>query len=150
MALVTSENFAERLLRSAEQAVAIKAGKQDAAGHVVRRKLTSRKVLVDEVPQFEPERIVEIRERLGVSQPVFADVVGVKPVTVKAWEQGQKVPSGAARRLLQVLELQPNAVMKAARVKSVDAATLPRVPTKSAGTQPERAGKKESRKRSAA
>jgi putative transcriptional regulator len=146
MALVTSENFAERLLRSAEQA---EAGKQD-AGRVVRRKLTSRKVLVDVVPQFEPERIVGIRERLGVSQPVFADVVGVKPVTVKAWEQGQKVPSGAARRLLQVLEFQPDAVMKAARVKGVDAGTLPRVPTKPSGTQPERVGKKESRKRSAA
>jgi DNA-binding transcriptional regulator YiaG len=118
MAHVTSENFAERLLRSAEQAVAFKAGEQD-AGHVVRRKLTSRKVLVDEAPQFKPERIIGLRERLGVSQPVFADVVGVKPVTVKAWEQGQKVPSGAARRLLQVLEAQPSAVMKAARVKSV-------------------------------
>ena len=148
MALVTSENFAERLLRSAEQAVAIKAGKQD-AGHVVRRKLTSRKVVVDQVPQFEPERIVEIRERLGVSQPVFADLLGVKPVTVKAWEQGQKAPSGAARRLLQVLDLQPNAVMKAARVKGVDAVTLPRLP-RTSGTQPGRAGKKESGKRSAA
>lgn len=142
MARVTSENFAERLLRSAEQAVAVKAGKQD-AGHVVRRKLTSRKVQVDEAPQFEPERIIGLRERLGVSQPVFADVVGVKSVTVKAWEQGQKVPSGAARRLLQVLEAQPNAVMKAARVKGVSARTIPREPAKTSGT-------KELSKRSAA
>jgi putative transcriptional regulator len=115
MARVTSENFADRLLRSAQQAVAIKQ-QAEVPARVVKRKVTARRVAVEEAPRFDAARIAKLRRELDVSQPVFAGVVGVKPVTVKAWEQGQKEPSGTARRLLQLLEADPGAVMQVARM----------------------------------
>lgn len=119
MARVTNENFAERLLQSARQAVAIRRGEQEPA-RVTRRKATLRRVEVEEAPRYGPARIRELRKGLGVSQPVFAGLLGVRPVTVKSWEQGQKEPNGSARRLLQVLELHPSAVMEAAQLKEVE------------------------------
>jgi putative transcriptional regulator len=116
MARVTNDDFAARLLRSAEQAVAIRRGEQEPA-RTTRRKVTTRTAGVEEAPRYTPTRITGLRKELGVSQPVLAGLVGVRPVTVKAWEQGQKEPSGAARRLLQILEMQPAAVIAAARVK---------------------------------
>jgi putative transcriptional regulator len=116
MARVTSESFAERLLRSAEQAVAIKRG-EATASRISRQKVTVREVVVEEAPRYKAARIVELRNGLGVSQTVFAAMIGVRPVTIKAWEQGQKEPSGAARRLLQVLEVKPAAVVAAVRMK---------------------------------
>lgn len=138
MARVTSENFAERLLRSAEQAVAIKRGDAKPA-RVTRRKITARKVMVEEAPRYKPARIIELRKGLGVSQPVFAGMVGVRPVTVKAWEQGQKEPNGSARRLLQVLESRPGAVIAAAGIKDLGVVAARRTggegkaPTRKAG-----------------
>jgi putative transcriptional regulator len=124
MARVTSGNFAERLLRSAEQAVAIKQGEAEPA-HTSRRKVTIRKVGVVEAPRYDSARILRLRTYLGVSQPIFAGMIGVQPATVKAWEQGQKEPSGAARRLLQVLEVRPSAVVEAARMKHMGIVTTP-------------------------
>jgi len=52
--------------------------------------------------------IAELRKRrFHVSQPVFASLLSVTASTVRAWEQGQKTPSGAARRLLEVAEIAP-------------------------------------------
>lgn len=123
MARVTSENFAERLLRSAEQAAAIKRGVAEPA-LVVKRKITARKVTVAEAPRYDPARIMGLRKSLAVSQAIFAGMVGVRPVTVKAWEQGQKEPNGSARRLLQILETRPAAVVEAAGLKEAGVAVL--------------------------
>lgn len=49
------------------------------------------------------------REGFKMSQTVFASCLNVTPATVRAWEQGQKTPSGTARRLLEIAELQPEA-----------------------------------------
>lgn len=38
-----------------------------------------------------------------MSQPVFASLLNVKAATVRAWEQGQRVPDGAPARLLEIL-----------------------------------------------
>jgi putative transcriptional regulator len=58
---------------------------------------------------WRKEQIVELRKGLfGVSQPVFAALLSVTVSTVRAWEQGQKTPSGAARRLLEVAAMAPD------------------------------------------
>jgi DNA-binding transcriptional regulator YiaG len=119
MANVTSEDFATRLLRSAGQAAAIKAGEMEPA-RVSRRKVTARKASAKAAPQFDSSRIRHLRERFGVSQPVFAGMVGVKPVTVKAWEQGVNVPSGSSRRVLQMMEISPKTAIKAAEVDGIE------------------------------
>jgi antitoxin MazE len=57
---------------------------------------------------WRKEQIAELRKALfGVSQPVFAAMLSVTVSTVRAWEQGQKSPSGAARRLLEIAALAP-------------------------------------------
>ncbi len=45
-----------------------------------------------------------LRAELNVSQAVFARVLGVSKKTVEAWEAGRNVPSGSARRLLEVIQ----------------------------------------------
>ena len=68
----------------------------------VEKKFTVRKVKMAkfEVPTLGKDDVVAIRNSLGVSQPVFAGLIGVSPALVKGWEQGSKVPSGAALRFL--------------------------------------------------
>ena len=54
-----------------------------------------------------------LRQRLGMSQSAFAARFGVELRTVQNWEQGQRQPEGPARVLLQVIDREPDAVMRA-------------------------------------
>jgi putative transcriptional regulator len=54
--------------------------------------------------ELKPEEIRQIRLANHVSQAVFAALMGVGKTTVQQWEQGQKRPGGAARRLLDIIE----------------------------------------------
>jgi putative transcriptional regulator len=49
---------------------------------------------------YAPTAIVQVRQMLGASQPVFATFLGVDVATVRSWEQGLRAPSGMARRFL--------------------------------------------------
>ena len=49
-------------------------------------------------------RLEEIRKDRGIRQEELALALGVSPRTVEAWEAGKNVPSGAAQRLLYLLE----------------------------------------------
>jgi len=44
--------------------------------------------------------VAAARKALGVSQPIFAKILGASVQSVRAWEQGTKPPSGVARRLI--------------------------------------------------
>ncbi|GAA0571910.1 helix-turn-helix domain-containing protein [Caenispirillum bisanense] len=57
--------------------------------------------------------VAAIRAAMGLSQPAFARTFAVSLSTVRKWEQGQRVPSGAARVLLRVMEREPEAVRRA-------------------------------------
>lgn len=86
------------------------AGLTDAVAHARgTRKLRSATVEVPEPAKaWSKDKIARLRkQRFGMSQPVFASLLSVTASTVRAWEQGQKVPSGAARRLLEVAEFEP-------------------------------------------
>jgi putative transcriptional regulator len=54
--------------------------------------------------QMEPERIKRIREKLRVSQPVFARYLNTSESTIEKWEAGVKKPSGMALKLLDIVE----------------------------------------------
>lgn len=45
---------------------------------------------------------VEARNKVGLSQSAFAELLGVSKRTLQEWEQGRKQPSGAAKTLLQI------------------------------------------------
>lgn len=62
------------------------------------------KDLLGPPPDYSPKKILELREKYDVSQAVFAAFLNVSLSTVQKWEQGQKEPSTAASRLLQVID----------------------------------------------
>jgi putative transcriptional regulator len=56
------------------------------------------------VKQYSKEEIKGIRERQHASQAVFASYLNTAPSTIKSWEQGEKKPSGAALKLLNIVD----------------------------------------------
>jgi putative transcriptional regulator len=72
-----------------------------------RSKYTVRQIDVSPPPQLGPEEVRKTREALGVSQPVFAELLGASTSTIRSWEQGQKAPSPMARRLLSLIASDP-------------------------------------------
>jgi DNA-binding transcriptional regulator YiaG len=69
--------------------------------------------------EWRKDQIAYLRKRrFGVSQPVFASLLSVTASTVRAWEQGLKSPSGAARRLLELADMAPEIFRRLAHVHS--------------------------------
>jgi len=58
--------------------------------------------------------VASIRERTGLSQARFAELLGVSVRTLQDWEQGRRAPSGAARTLLMVAAKNPRALLEVA------------------------------------
>ena len=70
--------------------------------------LKTTNVPIPEPPKMlQAKDIVRIRKRLGVSQAIFARVLGVARDTEISWEQGRRTPSGPALRLLEIAERHP-------------------------------------------
>jgi putative transcriptional regulator len=58
--------------------------------------------------------VSSIRERTGLSQPRFAQLLGVSVRTLQEWEQGRRMPSGAARTLLLIAAKNPRLLIDVA------------------------------------
>ena len=52
--------------------------------------------------------VSSIREKSGLSQSRFAELLGVSVRTLQEWEQGRRAPSGAARPLLSIAAKNPH------------------------------------------
>lgn len=61
----------------------------------------------------EEINVRRIRKKLNMSQTVFADYFGVNLRTIQDWEQGRRVPTGAAKNFLFVIDQEPDAVRRA-------------------------------------
>jgi putative transcriptional regulator len=59
---------------------------------------------IEKIEPLTPEQIKAIRERERVSQPIFARYLNVSKNLVSDWERGKKKPSGAALKLLSLVE----------------------------------------------
>ncbi len=97
---------------SARGARIVKALDQFAAdlksGVPIESKYTVRTVRVIPKPSpFPPARVRAVRELIGASQEVFAQLLAVSPMTVRSWEQGLRQPSPIARRFLDEIEMSP-------------------------------------------
>lgn len=96
----TKTNKAGReLLQAAAEAVAIAKGEADPKTYRVH------------TPEEIDTRLM--RKRMKMSQTEFAKTYGLDLRTLQDWEQGRRVPTGAARSLLMVISKEPKAVARA-------------------------------------
>jgi len=74
--------------------------------------LRSRYVAATPPKQYTGDEIRRIRDNLKMSQGFFADVIGVSKKTVESWEYGRGKPSGAAARMISIIEIDPEALKR--------------------------------------
>jgi putative transcriptional regulator len=66
----------------------------------------------DRPTEVGAEELTKLRLTNGMSQAFFAQVLNVSTKTVQSWEQGQRKPSQAALRLLQVFRQNPSGLLE--------------------------------------
>ena len=71
---------------------------------------TTRLSIPDSPPSYSPAEIRTIRDRIGMSQALFARYLGVSLKTLQGWEQGLRSPSRPTARLIQVIGANPDVV----------------------------------------
>jgi putative transcriptional regulator len=102
-----SELFAS-LLKSAEEALAHSKGKREL-----------RTTVLPGLPKMMgAEDVRALRERVNVSQAVFAHCLNVSTKLVQAWEADRRRPDGAALRLLELASDNPRVVFRTAPVRT--------------------------------
>ncbi len=62
---------------------------------------------VGRIETVELPPVVEARQKVGLSQPRFAELLGVSVRTLQDWEQGRRKPSRAALSLIQIAKQRP-------------------------------------------
>ena len=73
-----------------------------------------------EIKRGEVGRVINVpdvaatRAKTGLSQARFAQLLGVSVRTLQDWEQGRRVPSGAARTLITIAAKNPKALLDVA------------------------------------
>jgi putative transcriptional regulator len=113
-----SKSLGAQIIDGLNEAVAYERGELPAP--TKRVTVTARAARVEPAPARASQWIAALRERLHLSQPVFAMALNVSPETVRAWEQGKREPDGAALRLLQLTEQHPAWVLDAIRARKAD------------------------------
>lgn len=88
----------EGIMRGLQEAV------EYSKGNLKARKLKHTFVAVR---TYTAKEIKEIRSNLGMTQDMFAGIIGVSKKTVEAWESGRNTPNGAARRLISIMQMDP-------------------------------------------
>jgi putative transcriptional regulator len=101
-----------RIIEGLQQAIAYERGENIDVRVTTVEVTARRKARLEQPPWFPPHTIQEIRQKLSVSQVIFAQMMGVSASTVRAWEQGKREPEGAARRLLQIADLHPEVLVE--------------------------------------
>ena len=70
------------------------------------RELKKLGVVIPKV-EINAQDIQAIREKIRLSQSVFARLLNVSSSSVRQWEQGKRKPSGSTRVLLELLRMNP-------------------------------------------
>jgi putative transcriptional regulator len=92
--------------------IGLEEGIRHAKGEITLKTTTLE--LPDRPPDVGAEELTELRLHSGMSQAVFARVLNVSTKTVQSWEQGQRKPSQAALRLIQVFRQNPSGLLEVA------------------------------------
>jgi putative transcriptional regulator len=64
------------------------------------------------VPTLSPQDVLNVREQLHLSRPVFARYLRTNPRTVENWEQGRAKPNAQAALLIRMVALFPDMVQR--------------------------------------
>ncbi len=56
------------------------------------------------VKEYTPFKIINIRKKVRLSQAALAKVFNISPSAVRQWEIGDKRPSGASKKLYDLIE----------------------------------------------
>ena len=97
---------AEQIRKGLEEAI------RHAKGEITLKTTTLE--LPDRPPEVGAAELTKVRLASGMSQALFARLLNVSTRTVQSWEQGQRKPSQAALRLIQVFRHDPNGLLEAA------------------------------------
>jgi putative transcriptional regulator len=76
-------------------------------GVPLEERFTVRTVNIPEPGKYPPTAVRKLRDQLGMSQGVFAELLGVSRVWVQGWERGVRRPSALARRLMDTIRANP-------------------------------------------
>ncbi len=72
--------------------------------------LKTSEVEIKAPPFMDAARVRAVREKLRVSQPVFARKLRTNPQTIKNWEQGTAKPNAQAAILLSLIDRNPELI----------------------------------------
>jgi putative transcriptional regulator len=97
---------AEQIRKGLEEAI------RQAKGEITLKTTTLE--LPDRPPEVGAAELTRLRLASGMSEAVFARLLNVSTKTVQSWEQGQRKPSQAALRLIQVFRHDPTGLLEAA------------------------------------
>lgn len=79
--------------------------------------LRSHKVSIAELESVAAEELVELRERLNMSRPVFAMYLRINPRTLENWEQGRAKPNAQAVLLIRLVQKYPETIQHLASLR---------------------------------
>jgi putative transcriptional regulator len=82
-------------------------------GKILRGENAPARTFTIDVPDVK-----KIRSNFKLTQSEFAALLGISVKTLRNWEQGRRVPEGAARVLLQVAAKHPEAIWDVVKLKS--------------------------------
>jgi putative transcriptional regulator len=85
----------------------IKQGLTEAVAHA-----KGKQAGVNEYQPYEVD-VADLRKRLGLTQAQFAARFGFSVATLRHWERGDRTPHGPALVLLNLIDREPQAVMRA-------------------------------------
>ncbi len=96
-------NVYEGIMQGLEEAIAYNQGKITAR---------TKTISVSPLPEYDAHAIKSIRKAMGMTQALFAGVMGVSTKTVEAWESGKNIPNGSAKRILSIFQADPTLPQK--------------------------------------
>ena len=81
-------------------------------------KLTLRTFKVESkpAPVLLPQEVLQVREQLHLSRPVFARYLRTNPRTLENWEQGRAKPNAQASLLIRMVAQFPDMVQRLAAI----------------------------------
>ncbi len=79
----------------------------DLKSSFTKKELDNLGVIIPEI-SMTPNQIKKIRQKTSLSQSVFAELLNVSLSSVRQWEQGARVPTGATKVLLELLDKSPH------------------------------------------